>query len=176
MSNLSQMTDKQQLELAAAVAAARVNADAKRRWEEVRNLRQQVQSRQDQVLQQTSAEVRRHVERMRVVRSSIVNAEPARSGGSRPTIASMNASDILLSEAAAGGSLRPSVTTVKPTPVPQRFDFDARRAAWEQRRQEQAEKRRAEIARLNEPYQEIRRQLEEKKRLAREQAVAARPR
>lgn len=140
------MVEKHTSEAGQAVLAARMSADTRRRWDEVRQMREQVMSRQEQVIQQTRADVRRHVERMRHVRASIVSPEPPR-----------------------------SVKQVEPAPKPSapkhpqpgpRFDFDARRAAWEQRRREQAEKREAEIARRNEPYQEQRRQLEEKRRLA----------
>jgi len=133
------------------VATARVAADTRRRWDEVRQAREQVMSRQEQVIQQTRADVRRHVERMRNVRAAIITPET-------PRVAPVTRVE------ATGVAVRPAAPQ---TPIAgPRFDFDARRVAWELRRKEQAEKRRAEIERLNEPYQAQRRMLEEKRRQA----------
>jgi len=133
------------------VTAARVAADTRRRWDEVRQAREQVMSRQEQVIQQTRADVRRHVERMRNVRAAIITPEPPRTTA------------VVKSDTAV--AVKSTAAILTPIAGP-RFDFDARRVAWEQRRKEQAEKRRAEIERLNEPYQAQRRMLEEKRRQA----------
>lgn len=131
------------------VATARVAADTRRRWDEVRQAREQVMSRQEQVIQQTRADVRRHVERMRNVRAAIISPDAPR------------VAPVSRVEPIAARPVAPQVPVTGP-----RFDFDSRRVAWEQRRREQAEKRRAEIALLNEPYQAQRRMLEEKRRQA----------
>ena len=133
-------------------ATARVAADTRRRWDEVRQARELVMSRQEQVIQQTRADVRRHVERMRNVRAAIISPEAPRV----PSATKVEASAVVV---------RPAASIQTPIAGP-RFDFDARRVLWEQRRREQAEKRREEIAKLNEPYQAQRRMLEEKRRQA----------
>lgn len=136
------------------------SADARRRWEEVQRMREQVLNRQDQVIQQTSAEVRRHVERMRHVRSTLVSVDTSSHRKSAPTVAVETSDPTPLFEVVGVVDARPT------RPAPQRFDFDARRAEWEQRRRERADARHAEMQRRVEPYQEYRRQLEEKRRQA----------
>lgn len=137
----------------------RTAAETQRRWDEVRQMREQVMSRQDQVLQQTSADVRRHVERMRHVRASIVAPSTAVRSTAKPE---------------PQAEPKPTSSKLQPIPNGPRFDFDSRRIAWEQRRREQAEKRQAEMERIRAPYLEQRRMLEEKRRQALEQQAARR--
>lgn len=159
------MSDKQSTDMN---QAARIAADTRRRWEEVRQIREQVMSRQEQVIQQTRNDVKRQVERMRNVRASIIASHP-------PHHAPKATGTVVASTSTIVEAPAPK-PTLQPIPNGPRFDFDARRVAWEQRRREQAEKRRADIERVNAPYQEQRRALEEKRRLALLEQEAARSR
>src|SRR5258708_37557564 len=95
---------------------SRGSEEARRRWEEVRQMRNQVLARQDQVIQQTRAELCRHIERMRNTRATLVTPVSVRPPKTAPVAKTI-----------------PS----KPANSGPRFDFDSRRVVWEQRRRDQ---------------------------------------